>query len=1248
MRKWMILLIFMAVVFMANAHAAEYQVPVTGNITVYDANGDNSFESITSSTQIQVQWRNVNSPVERWKYRGVIEFDLDAFSGDFRAESALLKFYVTGLSNRPEMQCWGYQGDGIVELADADKGDTLITSRVIDSLSAWQIDITSYLNAQLQQGKRFIGLNLRDSSEGRTDNTYDNDIKFNGYQSTSQVFFGVKLILSDTPGTPVSPAATLYQHNFDWGCPGTAQGFQFQSSDSYGRIQCIEDLLRMDMLLSSQHYTRNEMDWTVDLDGASGLTLNYYHSNVGDENHALPETFVNSSDGDGVAISADGTTWYTIANAEDLDVGARGQSFAIDLDAEVSRIQTDYDPAFQYGPQFQIRFQQYDDHAFFGGDGRDWADLLITGTPPDTESDLGMTLDTSPANPEAGSEVTYSLQYENYGNETAIGVVLSGTLPTESYVASASPGCERVGETFTCYVGSLAPGQSGEKQIVIVPKVEGQAGFSATIANLQTDPVPGNNDVSNSIDVLPMPNKAPEVQIRVVPDGPIDEGSTITAELIHLYDPNSGDSHTLEWDFGDGNTVQGNGPFDHTYLIDGDRVIILTAIDDGGLQGSASWPVTVVNVAPVVDAGPDATVDAQTAVSFSGQFIDPGTLDVHTFSWDFGDGQQATGSLSATHAYAQPGTYTVTLTVSDGDGGVGSDTLTVTVNQVYALNITPESEVVLSGTEGGPFIPNCATYTIANTSDATVDWSVNISENWVEAATQGGTLTPGESQSMDICLSQEASQLSIGTYPATVTFEEIPSGLTYTRNLTLMVSEPAISLPVVFDFSQGLPDQDDGWTYYSSNAYYGRIQVVNGLMRMDVSVSGYYNLNEAILSLDLSGAREVTLEFFQSDHGDEPHSLPEKFTGHYNGDGVAISMDGQTWYRAIASSSLEVSSSGQTFTINLDDVISQIRTNYDPDFDYSDQFQIKFQQYDNYAYSSDGRQWDDVRISGLISNLQITPAEDVEILVDEADIGLSGCQSYQLMNTGSSDLSWTVTPSDTWLTLSASEGVLAAGLDAMVDACWDTTGFQPGETRNGYVAFADSSGQGPQIRNITIRIDGGTLRPPYVQDFTDGMPGVEQGWRYYSSNAATGRIAIVNERLRMDVNTNYYYNLNEAILTIDLSQLNNVKLRFFHSESYDESHSMSSTFTGHANADGVAVSTDDNTWYRILNATDLDVGTAGRTITVDLDAEVDRIRSLYDSTFGYTSEFHIKFQQYDNYAYSSDGREWDSISITTQ
>ena len=104
-----------------------------------------------------------------------------------------------------------------------------------------------------------------------------------------------------------------------------------------------------------------------------------------------------------------------------------------------------------------------------------------------------------------------------------------------------------------------------------------------------------------------------------------------------------------------------------------------TATSAEGTTLSDSATLTITNVAPVVDAGPDQTVPFGSAVQFDGSFSDPSGKDTHTIFWDFGNGQTITDTLTPTLVYFSSGLYFVTLTVTDDDGAVGSDTLFVTV-----------------------------------------------------------------------------------------------------------------------------------------------------------------------------------------------------------------------------------------------------------------------------------------------------------------------------------------------------------------------------------------------------------------------------------------------------------------------------------------------------------------------------------------------------------------------------------------
>jgi PKD repeat protein len=92
---------------------------------------------------------------------------------------------------------------------------------------------------------------------------------------------------------------------------------------------------------------------------------------------------------------------------------------------------------------------------------------------------------------------------------------------------------------------------------------------------------------------------------------------------------------------------------------------------------------TVVTVSenknPIANAGPDKTALVKEQINFDGRQSSDSDGYVTAWVWDFGDGSPtATGTLPS-HAYAQPGQYTVTLTVTDDKGATAVDQALVLV-----------------------------------------------------------------------------------------------------------------------------------------------------------------------------------------------------------------------------------------------------------------------------------------------------------------------------------------------------------------------------------------------------------------------------------------------------------------------------------------------------------------------------------------------------------------------------------------
>ncbi len=164
----------------------------------------------------------------------------------------------------------------------------------------------------------------------------------------------------------------------------------------------------------------------------------------------------------------------------------------------------------------------------------------------------------------------------------------------------------------------------------------------------------------------------------------------------------------------------------------------------------------------------------------------------------------------------------------------------------------------------------------------------------------------------------------------------------------------AQAVPYIQDFSLGKPTVSQGWEYYSDSE--GRIEMVGGRLRMDAKVDNMYSLNEAILHVNLTGKTNVTLTLDHWSLSDESNTLPSSFVGHYKGDGIALSVDGQNWVKV---TDLTVNFTNQSFA--LDTILQQAKVAAGST-DLSD-VQIKFQQYDNYPAATDGREFDNIRIT---------------------------------------------------------------------------------------------------------------------------------------------------------------------------------------------------------------------------------------------------------------------------------------------
>ncbi len=167
----------------------------------------------------------------------------------------------------------------------------------------------------------------------------------------------------------------------------------------------------------------------------------------------------------------------------------------------------------------------------------------------------------------------------------------------------------------------------------------------------------------------------------------VNEGSSVTLNASGA-DPNF-DALTYEWDLDNNGSFETAGQSVSFAGVDGPatQTVKVRATDSRNLSAVSSTSVTVSNLAPIVNAS-FATVRTACGVSnasLSVDFTDPGLVDTHTATINWGDGNNqtvnpATSPLLLTHTYAQAGSYTATVTVSDDDGAGDVETANVSVD----------------------------------------------------------------------------------------------------------------------------------------------------------------------------------------------------------------------------------------------------------------------------------------------------------------------------------------------------------------------------------------------------------------------------------------------------------------------------------------------------------------------------------------------------------------------------------------
>lgn len=191
--------------------------------------------------------------------------------------------------------------------------------------------------------------------------------------------------------------------------------------------------------------------------------------------------------------------------------------------------------------------------------------------------------------------------------------------------------------------------------------------------------------------VLDTANNAPTASAG----GPytINEGGSLPLDALASSDPD-GDPLSYSWD------INGDGTFDDALgstptltwqqlvtlgIVDGPSSFnVQVRVSDGQADVlSSAVALSVLNVAPVANAGADRSVHNGDPVNIDGTATDPGLADTHSFEWHVAaDNGQNIPNVTGSHLTFVPdlpGDYTVSLLVTDDDSETDLATVRVTV-----------------------------------------------------------------------------------------------------------------------------------------------------------------------------------------------------------------------------------------------------------------------------------------------------------------------------------------------------------------------------------------------------------------------------------------------------------------------------------------------------------------------------------------------------------------------------------------
>lgn len=376
--------------------------------------------------------------------------------------------------------------------------------------------------------------------------------------------------------------------------------------------------------------------------------------------------------------------------------------------------------------------------------------------------------------------------YNNYFNDTNI-TIKNGT--GNSYNTTKTAGANIVGGP---YIGGNywgKPDGTGFSQKAVDNNGDG---ISDSVYN-----IPG----SIYTDYLPLvtPGSAPVLPVSNFSSN-VTSGTT---PLTVLFTSTSKYASNVSWNFGDGTAAVPGTPVSHTFTNTGTSAktfnVILTATNQNGTS-TKNGIVTVnpaTTVKPVADFKVSPTSGGTTATTYT--FTDNSTNSPTTWTWDFGDGQNATGK-NVTHKFTTAKTYNVTLTAGNT---AGSSTVkkSVVVGTAVAKSV---ASFTMSPTSGISTSTTCTFTNTSTNSPSSLTWSFGdggtasgnkVTHKFSKAGTLTVTLTVSNSAGSSIA----NKTVSVAAVRPVASFTSSPT--TVKKGATITFTSTSTNYPTAYKWT---------------------------------------------------------------------------------------------------------------------------------------------------------------------------------------------------------------------------------------------------------------------------------------------------------------------------------------------------------------------------------------------------------------------------------------------------------------